>query len=182
LGISLFNLVPGCYKCNNQQKHAIPFGKETHLHPFEDGFGNDVLFKAEPVVRSGNPAYKVELNITVPDNSTKYRKLIGFAEDDKELVGNINVFKLRDLYNGHLANQKIDALFLKKDRLTPAYVRSLGVFLDRLNTEESRVYYSEFEAYFNEADFQRSDFSKLKKDIILEIFKDYNLPLNHDES
>lgn len=175
LAISFFNLVPGCTKCNTQLKRDIPFGKDTHLNPYNEGFGDDVTFKSEITVRDGNPSYKSVLEVNINEENPKYRKLVGLDADNRNQVGNINVFRIKDTYTSSFASD-IASLNRKKDRMSPEYVESLGIFLDRLNAEKSDFYYDEFHAYFNEEDFQKQDLSKFKKDILRDMLAEYNLP------
>lgn len=47
LSISFYNLIPSCYFCNSILKHIKKFSINTHLHPYLNGFEEDISFKVK---------------------------------------------------------------------------------------------------------------------------------------
>ncbi|PEI85911.1 MULTISPECIES: HNH endonuclease [Bacillus cereus group] len=48
LSVSLYNLIPSCSICNSK-KHALNTYEKDLYYPYEDEFGNDVVFQTSPI-------------------------------------------------------------------------------------------------------------------------------------
>lgn len=166
LSISLFNLIPVCFKCNTQQKNGKPFTIETHVHPYIQGFGNHATFISTQHSINNRIKYFGELIIKEQDNPIT-RQLVGTDGDDLELIGNVNVFKLKKLYKTNLS-EEIDIIHKKCAKLSNAHIASIRTFLDRFTGNGNDIYRDEFINYLDENEFQKKDHSKFYRDIIKE--------------
>lgn len=108
--VSFFNLIPCCHICNSNLKRNEEFDIETHLHPYEQGFGNLVEFTVK-FKEIGDEIDYVNAWLHTP-----HMLSIGFKLNEierqkysrselKSLLYKINnnkrAFKLRSLYNAH---------------------------------------------------------------------------------
>jgi hypothetical protein len=174
LALSFYNLVPSCYFCNSSLKSADIMDISTHIHPYKEGFDNDTTFQI--IIKDCKP------NKSDPDNYTlffldnmdetsindRYRKIFGGSRtvpNPKE--GNLNLFKLTDIYQSHL--DIVGELVLKCDSLNSDYADSLYKMFGLLKTNKSEFYQYYFGNYFSEKDFNRRPMAKLTKDIVSQV-------------
>jgi len=174
LALSFYNLIPSCYYCNSSLKSATPTSIDTHIHPYFEGFDSDTSFHIK--INSCKPAksdpenYSLKLNDNMNQSSPKdrYRKIFGgtrILPDPTQ--GNINLFKLEDIYQSHL--DIVGELVVKCDKLNTWYAGSLLTIFELLGTNKSEFYQYYFGNYFDEGDFNRRPMAKLSKDIVSQV-------------
>jgi hypothetical protein len=90
----------------------------------------------------------------------KQRKIFG----DNLEEGNVNLFKLNDIYMSH--RDVVGELIVKCDKYSGAYTDSLYNFFGLLKTNKAEFYLYYFGNYLNEKDFNRRPLAKMTKDIV----------------
>lgn len=94
LAVSLYNLIPCCTVCNSRLKLSKKFTIDSHIHPYIEGFGNDIKFNTKIKDISffqGKPEH-CDINFRFSDKE---------SEKTKRACSNIADFKLKDMYNLH---------------------------------------------------------------------------------
>ena len=81
--------------------------------------------------------------------------------------GNINLFKLTEIYQSHL--DIVGELVVKCDVLSAGYSDSLHKMFGLLHTNKSEFYQYYFGNYFSKNDFHRRPMAKLSKDVVSQI-------------
>ena len=164
LSLSFYNLIPSCYYCNSSLKTATPITPSTHLHPYLEGFNNDarfcILIAGNKPNKSDPENYSIYMQSTMKGNDPRQRKI--FGNTSKE--GNINLFKLNDIYMSH--RDVVGELIVKCDKYSGGYADSLYNFFGILKTNKTEFYQFYFGNYLNEKDFNRRPLAKMTKDII----------------
>lgn len=162
LALSFYNLIPSCNNCNSYLKGNIPFELTTHVHPYREGFEKDAvfdfLFKKYEAEKSHPGNYQVLIN----ENPHSLRAA--------RLSGNINDFKLREIYKSHA--DVVGEIVVKTDKESPYYALSLFKSLPSLPASKKEFYKFYFSNYFDEKDFNRRPLAKLTKDIVSKYLSD----------
>lgn len=104
---SFYNLIPADTNCNSIKKLKKEFSDEFHLHPYLYDYGQHANFKATylpPFSKVDN----LDLIVHAAPKSGMYKRLLGdvpiYTPGHKN--GNINVFKITDMYKGkHFLDQ-----------------------------------------------------------------------------
>ncbi|HVX50855.1 MAG TPA: hypothetical protein VHB48_11900 [Chitinophagaceae bacterium] len=170
LALSFYNLIPSCTICNSTLKGTKHFELNTHIHPYLEGFENDVefdyWFKGLRPDKKHPANFEIVIRTKIPELSPKYRQLEGSPASEDE--GNIKVFKLREIYQSHA--DIVGEIHTKLDRNSPYYAISILNFIKALNTNKEDFYRFYFGNYLNEKDFNKRPLSKLTKDIVKKRF------------
>lgn len=178
LALSFYNLIPSCYFCNSSLKGDNPISIETHIHPYKEGFDNDATFHI--LIGKLNPNISDPENYTLffADNMTplspndRYRKIFGGDRTNENFAqGNINLFRLKDIYQSHL--DIVGELVVKCDKLSSSYAESLHPFFSSLGTTREEFYHYYFGNYFNEKNFHRRPMAKLTKDVVSQVLPNF---------
>ncbi len=169
LALSFYNLIPSCYYCNSSLKGDKVMKLDTHLHPYLEGFGNDIKFhiliKDNKPDKSHPENYHLFLETELKDFQPKFQKtFFSRTPDCDEHKGNINLFKLNEIYNAH--KDIIGELIVKCDSLSIGYADSLKGFFPLLKTNKAEFYRFYFSNYFHESDFHKRPLAKMSKDIV----------------
>lgn len=171
LALSFYNLIPSCYYCNSNLKSSKKTDTSTHLHPYKEGFNEDVTFDILISTLKPNRSDPKNYTLFFKDNTDpltgkdKYTKIFGGTSKAPNIEeGNLNLFRLREIYQSHL--DIVGELVVKCDRLSLGYSDSLKGFFNLLKTNKTEFYQYYFGNYYNETDFHRRPMSKLTKDIV----------------
>lgn len=169
LALSFYNLIPSCYYCNSSLKGDKTMGLDIHLHPYLEGFDNDIKFhiliKDLKPDKSHPDNYHLFLKTELEDFHPKFHKtFFNRSPVRNEHRGNINLFKLNEIYNAH--KDIIGELIVKCDSLSMGYAHSLKGFFPLLKTNKGEFYRFYFGNYFHEKDFHKRPLAKMSKDII----------------
>lgn len=171
LALSFYNLIPSCYYCNSSLKSATRTSIDTHIHPYYEGYDSDTTFNV--VINRCKPAksdpenylleFKDNTNPLSPND--RFRKIYGGTRTASNVnEGNLNLFKLQDIYQSHL--DIVGELIVKCDKLNSWYAGSLLGIFELLGTNKSEFYQYYFGNYINEKDFNRRPMAKLTKDVV----------------
>ena len=180
LALSFYNLIPSCYFCNSSLKSSNPINIDTHIHPYKEGFDKDATFHI--LINNLNPKKSDPENYTLlfADNmnpllpTDRYKKIFGGVRGtDAPEEGNINLFKLKDIYQSHL--DIVGELVVKCDKLSSSYAKSLQPFFSSLGTSREEFYQYYFGNYFNEKDFHRRPMAKLTKEVVSQVLPNYGI-------
>lgn len=102
LSYSFFNLVPSGTRCNSPLiKGSIVFTREFNINPYTEGFGLSARFKPiKPTPKSFEVKF-IDIEFNCEPDSVLFKQLLGEKSeiDDGHKKGNVNIFKLRALYN-----------------------------------------------------------------------------------
>lgn len=169
LALSFYNLIPSCYYCNSSLKGDKVMELGTHLHPYLEGFENDIRFhiliKDIKPDKSHPDNYHLFLKTELEDFHPKFHKtFFNRSPVRNEHRGNINLFKLNEIYNAH--KDIVGELIVKCDSLSIDYAHSLKGFFPLLKTNKAEFYRFYFGNYFHEKDFHKRPLAKMSKDII----------------
>ena len=178
LSLSFYNLIPSCYYCNSSLKSSTTISIDTHIHPYKEGFDKDATFHV--LIRDLKPNKSDPENYTLlfADNmnpllaNDRYRKIFGGKRGtETPNEGNINLFKLKDIYQSHL--DIVGELVIKCDKLSASYAKSLQTLLSSLGTSREEFYQYYFANYFNEKNFHRRPMAKLSKEVVSQIIPNF---------
>lgn len=178
LALSFYNLVPSCYYCNSSTKNAATISIDTHIHPYKEGFDKDATFHVLISNLKPNKSDPENYTLLFADNMTplalndRYRKIFGGvrgAENSDE--GNINLFKLKDIYQSHC--DIVGELVVKCDKLSNNYANSLQSLFESLGTNREEFYQYYFGNYYDEKNFHRRPMAKLSKDVVSQMIPNF---------
>jgi hypothetical protein len=164
LALSFYNLIPSCYICNSNLKGKEEFNLNKNIHPYLDGYEDDVKFTIIPkdVSFSYGKAdfYKIKFKL----NS---KKIIEYKRVRK-IVNNYQTFRIKELYNRH--KDYVDDIIIKSKIFTDDYVSQLykqfnGIYFSNLKD----LYKVLLDNYITTEEFEKRILSKLTKDIAEEL-------------
>jgi len=172
LTLSFYNLIPSCNICNSNLKGKIDFKLEFYMHPYLNGFDEDVNFDFDLDSKKFDDkkviSFKPTINISKDISQTKEKQIIGSDPNNKKnKEGNLNVFKLREVYESH--SDTVQEIYVRLDKNSIHYVGSINKIIEKLGTSESEFYRYHFRNYFDTKDFNKRPLSKLNKDIYLKM-------------
>lgn len=166
-GLSFFNLIPSCYYCNSNLKGNTPMHINSHIHPYQEDFGDHgsfhVLISSLRPNKSDPDNYSLSIINSISEQSSKHAKIFGNGTGG----GNIELFQLKSIYKSHL--DTVGELIVKCDRLSLKYANSLSGLLENLGSDKGEFYRFYFSNYLDEKEFHKRPLSKLSKDIIKQV-------------
>lgn len=175
LTISFFNLVPSCYVCNSSLKGEVDFNLDHHLSPFEGGFGPHATFDFDPArdSKTGKIDFKPKL---IPSNGIDAKMKMKIFGDGKNRAknktrGNVNVFRLNQIYETH--SDLVKEIYDTFDKHSEFEFLSIKSELKKIGIPESEFYNYYFKNYFDEVDYHKRPLSKMTKEIY-EVMKEYS--------
>lgn len=161
-------MIPSCYVCNANLKGKKLFTLQTHIHPYEEGFGERRKFGVE---------FKAKTNIAIDYVGIFEGKRDGFNitfRDDPKLDkqdaywvranNNCNVFKIKELYNEH--KDYASDLILKARVYSDEHIQQLMSAFPELFPTEADVVRLISGASITEEEYPRRTLSKLTVDLI----------------
>lgn len=158
LALSIYNLIPSCKICNSTLKGALEFKLEEYIHPYVDDSVSHYKYTYQPedveAILGVNSNINVTLDIDNSEMSDKIRKTA-------------DVFKLEEIYTGH--REEVRDLLEIKNKIPQTYIDQLSSMFEGLHISKEEAYKYTFGTYYNEIDFAKRPFSKLKKDILTEL-------------
>lgn len=164
LALSFYNLIPSCHICNSNLKGSNKFDINNNIHPYLEGFGNDLLFTIKPkninFINGENTAYRIKFK--KGDKSNWDNKKI------KSAFRNITVFRINDLYNMHkdYVNELIQkSIVYNEDHIKDLYKKYNGT----LFSSEDDVKRMVLGNYIVEDEYSKRPLSKLTADISKEL-------------
>ncbi len=166
LGLSFYNLIPSCNYCNSNLKGEKLFSLNLHMHPYKEGFSHDATFDYLQIGFNADKSdprnYRITLNENVAYPNLKHSRMFGVPAVPNS--GNVNVFRIREVYQGHA--DVVGELIVKSDKLSPYYAGNVVDMLTRLGASKKEFYRFYFANYLDEKDFNKRPLAKLTKDIV----------------
>lgn len=164
LALSFFNLVPSCHICNSNLKREIKFTLRDNIHPYVEGFSNNIFFSIRPkdisFINGNHSAYRVKIKRNIHSNWSNQKI--------KAAYNNITTFKLSTLYNMH--KDYVDEIIQKSIIYNPKYISDLFVqFHGKLFKSEEDVFRFILGNYTEEENYNKRVLSKLTTDISKEL-------------
>jgi hypothetical protein len=155
LGLSFYNLIPSCTICNSRLKIGKVLRLQQYVHPYVDNYIDDFNF-----------TYKYDIsakNLIKIDLKRVFQKPI-----PKKIKNSFTLFKIVESYNAH-TDEIIDLIKIKQI-YSDKYLKILATqTYSGLNISQEELYRLAFGVYFENSDFSKRPFSKLKKDILKEL-------------
>lgn len=164
LSMSFYNLIPSCKVCNSSLKHIKKFKLSSHIHPYQEGFSDKITFDYNPHDTQSALGFKSNFEVVL-------RKKDGLL-NEKQLDGNIKVFKLTETYQGHkdVVRDIVRKFYMSDGR----YMESLLKSFPQIGSYEE-LYRLAFGNYFNDEDLDQRVLSKLTKDLVKSL--DFIIPI-----
>lgn len=162
--MSFYNLIPSCKVCNSSLKHNKKFKLSTHIHPYQEGFCNNITFDYNPLDTQSALGFSSNLEVLL-------RKKDGLV-NERQLDGNIKVFKIIETYQGHkdIVRDIVRKFYMSDGR----YMQSLLNSFPQIGSYEE-LYRLAFGNYFNDEDLDQRVLSKLTKDLVNSL--DFTIPI-----
>lgn len=158
LALSIYNLIPSCSICNRTLKGSIKFDLNTHIHPYLDDCVSNYKYSFKP--------YDVK-SILGKGSNLEIEFLLDTTPISAKIAKTADVFKLDAIFNGH--TEELRDLFDIRYRFSKTYLDQLFSTYSPLGISYEEAYRIAFGTHYNESDFGRRPFSKLKKDILKEL-------------
>ena len=177
LSLSLYNLIPACDPCNSTSlKGEIQFSLTTHIHPYKEGFSGDAQFDYLQIGYYPDKTDPRNYQIILRDNcgfdGAKRMKIFGDKNTNPKW-GNVEVFKIREVYQAH--TDVIGELIVKADKDSPYHATSLFKSLPQFKSNKKEFYRFYFSNYFDESDFNRRPLAKLTRDFVNKYLPEFNV-------
>jgi len=175
LALSFFNLIPCCGICNSSFKNTKEFSLEHYIHPYSEGFEDDVKFRIELKDKSRFKKSEVKkwYGVNFFNGSLKsfeIKLLIDNPSTSKEKRANKNIetFHLENLYNQH--KDYVVEIVQKAEIYSADYISSIfAEFEGKLFNSEKEIYQMILSNYITSEDFDKRVLSKLTRDISEEL-------------
>jgi len=105
LAISFYNLIPSCTVCNSSFKGKKLFSLSDNIHPYVEGFGQDVKFKTGLRLNKDKSGKLIVTDARTLMGKNKHFKIelktSGTPDFNRRAKANIKAFKLEELYELH---------------------------------------------------------------------------------
>ncbi|MEH7256652.1 hypothetical protein V7123_04270 [Bacillus toyonensis] len=175
LAISFFNLIPCCYVCNSSLKGSQNVSIDSHIHPYDKGFGDLVQFTIQFKSGKGKLDY-LKAWYSNPDMFS-----IGFKVNEiekqnydpkeidlllKRIERNQKTFKLESLYNWH--TDYVGEILLKSLRYNDAKIDSLCHEFPKLFPSKHDAVRGVYSNYVDIEQLDKRVLAKLTRDITRE--------------
>lgn len=153
LAISFYNLIPSCSTCNSSIKGEDIFEIGTHIHPYNDLIKNsDFKFSYRYSTETKNG---VAVNLLFPSGNIAVKRAM-------------DSFKIEEVYNAH--TEEIKELIRLKQIYSDRYLSILANNTYKgLKISNEELYQLAFGVKYNQEEFRKRPFSKMKKDLLLEL-------------
>ncbi|MFP3592968.1 hypothetical protein [Chryseobacterium sp. SIMBA_038] len=164
LALSFYNLVPSCHICNSNLKGSKKFNLDDNIHPYIEGFSNNIVFSLTPkninFINGKSSAYRINFRKHELSNINNQKTKAAFK--------NIKTFRLTELYNLH--KDYVNEIIIKSVIYNDDYIKELyDKYNGTLFSSEDDVRRMVFGNYIQENDFSKRPLSKLTRDIASEL-------------
>lgn len=153
LALSFYNLIPSCSTCNTSIKGDQIFKTGIYLHPYLDKINNEDFkfsYKYSSETRNG-----LAIKLLYPNN-------------DHVVKRTMESYKIEEVYNAH--TEELKELLKIKQAYSERYLSILSANTFKgLEISMEELYRLAFGVYYNEKDFGKRPFSKMKKDVLKEL-------------
>lgn len=164
LALSFYNLVPSCHICNSSLKGSDKFTLTNNIHPYEEGFSNNIVFSIKPknidFINGNNSAYRIKFKKGDLSNWNNIKLKSAFS--------NIKIFRLTELYNMH--KDYVNEIIQKSVVYNDDHIKDLfNKYNGTLFSSEDDVRRMVLGNYINEDEYSKRPLSKLTTDISKEL-------------
>lgn len=153
LQLTLTNLIPACFVCNERLKRDVPFSSATNIHPYYDDFDSIIQFGIN--VNDTNYLDENSFDIVLQPVDSANMKILSKA------FTNAFVFKLYERYQFH--KDEVVMLFKRIKSNNTAKVSEIENLLDETNKAVQNLSFLFPEKY---CDINRTSLGKLKRDVL----------------
>jgi len=160
LALSVFNLVPSCKTCNSTLKHTAKFKLSENIHPYVDDVISDYKYQYLPYTVSAILGGSADLGVKLTATSSD-------AIINQKIANSTEVFRLNEIFSAH--SEELKDIFDIRHRFSQRYLIELVEKYDKLGLDYDDIYRIVFGTYTREANFSKRPFSKIKKDILIEL-------------
>ncbi|CAL2087248.1 hypothetical protein [Tenacibaculum sp. 190524A05c] len=153
LALSFYNLIPSCSTCNTSIKGDQIFKIGVYIHPYLD--------------KINNKDFKFSYRYSSKTKSGFAIKLL-YPNNDHVVRRTMRSYKIEEVYNAH--TEELKELLKIKQAYSERYLSILSSnTYNGLNISQEELYRLAFGVYYDEKDFSKRPFSKMKKDILKEL-------------
>lgn len=154
-------MVPSCDICNSRLKHKVPFNLDDYIHPYLKGYNSNVRFKATALSYEASVGLKGDYSISL--------LMDGINETDKRCISNNHIlFEIDRIYESH--GDVISDLFRKRHLFSAEYMNVLRSTFNCLQEiSDAELFKIAFGTYYGFDSYKKRPFSKLIKDISLQL-------------
>lgn len=168
LAISLYNLIPSCKICNSDFKGSQEMSMRDFVHPYIEGFGSQVKFTIVPKREATDQSYDVT---SLLGSNNEFHIDIRYLSIDPDFnrraENNIDLFKIKDLYNFH--KEEVRELLQKSQYYTEDYIDILISQSGNLFNSREEVIRFVIGNFVQEVNHGRRTLSKFTADIADEL-------------
>lgn len=169
LALSFYNLIPSCYSCNSSLKGSKKFNFKNNVNPYHSSFENIVSFTINYKKINDSEKYIAEFYNDPKFMKIEFKSHIHKNKNDyKKVEKNIKVFKLQELYNLHkdivLRLIQQDVIYDKAGLANTIAKSYPKIFKDQNEVLKTMIGYN-----YNHYDFNKIPFSRLLRDISIEL-------------
>lgn len=158
LALSIYNLIPSCTICNSTLKGSTKFDLSSHIHPYIDNCLSNYKYSFKP--------YDVK-SILGNSSNLEVKVIPGTNPMSTKLTNTADVFKLEAIFNGH--TEELRDIFDIRYRFSKTYLDQLFSTYSSLGISYEEAYRIAFGVHYNDTDFGKRPFSKVKKDLLKEL-------------
>jgi len=160
LALSVYNLIPSCKTCNSTLKHTAKFKLSENIHPYVDDVISDYNYQYLPYTVSAILGGSAHLGVKLIPTSTD-------AILNQRIENSCEIFRLNEIFSAH--SEELKDMFDIRHRFSQRYLIELVGKYEKLDFDYDDIYRIVFGTYSKEADFSKRPFSKVKKDILIEL-------------
>lgn len=160
LALSVYNLIPSCKTCNSTLKHTKKFLLSENIHPYVDDVISDYKYQYLPYTVSAILGGSAHLGVKLMPTSSD-------AILNQRIENSSEVFRLNEIFSAH--SEELKDIFNIRHRFSQRYLIELVEKYEKLDLDYDDIYLIVFGTYSKEAEFSKRPFSKIKKDILIEL-------------
>jgi hypothetical protein len=155
LSLSFYNLIPSCVICNSHLKGSMEFSINRNIHPYLNGFNEDLKFNYIPNSLRAACGLTDEFSVILEIRNT--------SELKARIENNCKAFRLQEIYQEH--KDSIREIVRKHHVSGGRYLKILAQSLPNLFTSSEELYQMAFSNYYLDIDFHKRPLAKITKDI-----------------
>ncbi len=160
LALSIYNLIPSCNICNSTLKGSKKFTIKSYVHPYVDNCTDEYHYRFYPYDVDSILGDKSNLKVEIKAKSRG-------SEMGRKITNSEKIFKLNDIMSAH--SEELKDLFAIRYKFSERYFLELFNTYKTLGLDRKEIYRIVFGTEFENMDFGKRPFSKLKKDILSEL-------------
>jgi 5-methylcytosine-specific restriction endonuclease McrA len=160
LAMSIFNLIPSCSICNSTLKGTTKFNLKDYIHPYLDNYISNYRYTYKPYnvtsILGGNSDLAIKLVFTKKTPAINVK-----------ISNSAKIFELENIFSNH--SEELKDLFEIRYKLSSSYLEQLFTTYKSTGISYEDVYRIALGTHYDEPDFIKRPFSKLKKDLLKEL-------------